>query len=132
MTYLPVRDNRQRRPLKIALLSLLLSATGVIATISPAAGAGQCNGPGWLCFYDYGTSTWGNVSGNNDNWANFGWNDRADYFYNYGRYYDVCIYEHWKRQGQAVFLPIGYEVYWYNIVSSNAWVTSGGAMCPAP
>jgi hypothetical protein len=126
------RDARKNRVLTALILSVFISASGLAATYSPAMAVGSCNGPGWLCFYDYGTSTYGNVSGNNNNWGNFGWNDRADWFYNWGNYYNVCIYQHSNRGGAAVYLPIGYQVTWYNIVSSNAWVTSGGAMCPQP
>lgn len=56
----------QPRLLATFILSLLVSGILLLGAITPAAAVGQCNGAGWLCFWDFGTSTWGNVSGNNN------------------------------------------------------------------
>ena len=86
-----------------------------------AFASGSCAGAGYLCFYDYGSAQYGNVSGNNSNWSTFGWNDRADWFYNQGNHCSVRVYKHSGGGGGGYSIPRGGTLKWYNIVSSNYW-----------
>lgn len=99
----------------------VLPLAGLFATAQPAAAAASCAGPGYLCFLDYETWQYGNVSGNNLNWTDFGWNDRADWFRNDGTQCNVRIYQHKDYAGAFRTLPRGGVDRWYDIVSSNKW-----------
>lgn len=102
-------------------------ASGGLALAVQAGSAGEahasssCSGAGYLCFYDYATSNYGNLAGTNANWAVFGWNNRADWFYNQGNYQQVCIYAGTTYAGSSYNLWRGETYEWANTVSSNRW-----------
>jgi hypothetical protein len=114
------------RVLTAAALSVAALGGAFITAATPASAAGSCAGAGWLCFYDYDTSQYGNVAGDNADWRAFGWNDRAEWFYNQGNYCNVTVYEHINRGGIGIGLDRGYSYLvtdgsGYGIVSSNYW-----------
>jgi len=90
---------------------------------------------GYLCFVDLYDGRCGKVSGTNSNWTDFNWNDKADYFYNNGNSYNVCVYEHagynpgrWGWIHGSTYIKRGeYHSASYG-VSSNRWTSSSG--CP--
>lgn len=114
----------KRRLIHVLAASALALAAGGVAFMTstpPVLAAASCGGAGYLCFYDNGTSQYGNVSGNNNNWGNFGWNDRADWFYNQGTSCSVRVFQHINKGGAAHRIYKGYSLTWSNIVSSNLW-----------
>lgn len=112
---------RLKQAVGAAVVSLLAATSAAVVAEGPASAAGSCNGPGWLCFYDYNTAQYGNVAGNNSNWGAFGWNDRADWFYNQGNFCQVTVYQNANYGGSSVTIPIGWTLTWYDTVSSNWW-----------
>jgi hypothetical protein len=113
--------NRLKRLVAVAALVMGFAGSTVAITAAPASAAGSCNGAGWLCFYDYGSATYGNVAGDNYAWGAFGWNDRADWFYNQGNYCSVRVYRDNGGGGGGYLIPRGSTLTWYNTVSSNYW-----------
>jgi hypothetical protein len=117
-----MKSIKDKRVFQKSLAVLALSITAVVSTQS--AYAYTCS-RGATCFLDNETNRWGKVFDDNGYWGAFGWNDRADYFYNNGRTHNICLYEHASHdprgRGNRVLLPRGGSVYWSNIVSSNLW-----------
>jgi hypothetical protein len=113
---------KHKRAFQKALAVLAVSITAVVST--PSAYAYTCPEKA-TCFKDFESGRWGKIFGNNRHWGDFGWNDRADYFYNNGRTHDICLYQHAatdpRGRGSHVRLPKGRWVIWHNIVSSNVW-----------
>ncbi len=105
------------------LLATIVSLAALVGVtvIDQGTALAACNGAGYLCFYDYGTSDWGSVDGNNNYWGTFGWNDRADYFVNYGRSCSVRVYQNINGGGAGYAIVRGGTLTWPNIVSSNYW-----------
>lgn len=116
----------KRFPTWIAIGIAVLGAQ--MATEHVASAAKQCNGAGWLCAYDSATGQYANFSGNNPNWYNYGWSDRADEVKNDGNTHNVCLYDwtYYDDDGDLYFLPR--NGLWVNItdnwVSSNFWTTA--------
>ena len=85
----------------------------------------QCMGwnSGYLCAVDYGVPGSAlNVQGNNPNWGAFGWNDRADAFYNGGKVCGVTIYDGINYTDPAFYLVRGLSfVGWSNKARGNKW-----------
>jgi hypothetical protein len=114
----------KRRLIHVLAASALALAAGGVAFMTstpPVLAAASCGGAGYLCFYDYHTSQYGNVSGNNNNWGNFGWDERADWFYNQGVSCSVRVYQGLTKTGPVLTIARGKTLYWYNIVRSNLW-----------
>ena len=117
---------------KIALFAAALGAAVVgsstLAT-SSASGAASCAGATYLCFYDFESAQYGNVSGDNNWWGAFGWNDRADAFKNDGTQMNVCLYQDINLGGWTYFVPrhAGWFYPAANAVSSNRWTDAGNA-----
>jgi len=95
----------------------------------PQEGAKSCSS-GYLCFIEWKNNKCGKVYGTNSNWTDFGWNDRAEYFYNNGNSYDVCIYEHagynpgfWGRFAGKTLIKRGDYNSAYFGVSANRWTS---------
>ena len=109
------------RALAAATVGISLAGGAMVASAVPAHAASSCAGAGYLCFYDYGTAQYGNVSGNNGYWGNFGWNDRADWFYNQGNSCTVRVYKDLNGGGGGYAITRGSTLRWDNIVSSNYW-----------
>ncbi|MES9972422.1 MAG: hypothetical protein ABW092_20505 [Candidatus Thiodiazotropha sp.] len=111
----------------IAVLGLTISA--LFSIQSAYAGTVICS-PGATCFKDYETSRWGQVFYNNYDWGAFGWDDRADLFWNNGRTHNNCLHAvsahdpSWA-SGLSVLLYRGQWLTWRNTVSSNFWTTGG-------
>jgi len=100
----------------------------------PQEGARTCPS-GYLCFVDWYDLKCGKVIGTNSNWTDFNWNDKADYFFNHGNDYDVCIYEHagynpgrWGWLSGRTFIKRGDYASAHFGVSSNRWTTDSS--CP--
>lgn len=55
----------------LAATALTMGGVALAATPTTAVAATSCAGAGYLCFLDYGTSVYGNVSGNNPWWGAF-------------------------------------------------------------
>lgn len=117
---------KHKRVLPKALAVLALSISAAYFASSAYA---MCDA-GYTCFQDYDAKPkkWGQVKGTNSNWGRFGWNDKADWFFNNGRTYSNCIYEHANYRGSRVLLKRGWAVEWRNIVSSNRWTKASS--CP--
>ena len=113
----------------------MAAATGMAALAALMVGPGSaqaaasCAGPGYLCFYDYQSQQYGNVAGSNRAWSAFGWNDRADWFYNQGTSCNVRLYRDrdynenslpWFKSSY-ITLDRGQTASWTNEVSSNKW-----------
>ena len=113
--------NKIKKSLAVAALGATALGGSLVMSQSPASAAGSCAGAGYLCFYDYGTATYGNVSGNNGYWGNFGWNDRADWFYNQGTSCTVRVYKDINGGGGGYAITRGSTLRWDNVVSSNYW-----------
>lgn len=101
------------------ILAVLAAVSG--GGTEPASAAGSCAGTGWLCFYDYGTSDYGNVYNDNYYWGDFGWNDRADLFLNQNLFCPVRVYADYGGGGASYSVDIGELYAWSNVVSSNYW-----------
>lgn len=127
----------------IRKLALIASSAAVIAW---SHGASAC-ALGYTCFEDDATNAKARVQYNNDNWGNFGWNNRADWFQNNGRYSNNCIYDGYNQKGAKFMLYRGQTLftfsgnvsgtgvatrpYWKNRVSSNKWTNATSASgCP--
>jgi len=117
---------------KLRFILPALTCLSLLASAAPAR-AGTCPGPrsGYLCFYDYDSSTWGSVQSNNTTW-NFGpgnnWDARSDYLQNNGRSYAVCVYRNhgYNKDGGWYRVPLGVSVTTVrNFGRSNKW-TNGG------
>jgi hypothetical protein len=103
---------------------LAVLAISISAVFSTSSAYAMCNA-GYTCFKDYEANKWGQVKDNNSNWGYFGWNDRPDWFKNYGRTHNNCLYQHAGYGGSRVLLKRGQSIVWRNIVSSNKWTKSG-------
>jgi hypothetical protein len=88
-----------------------------------AQAASKCTGAGYLCFYDYGTSQYGNLAGNNPNWSVFGWDARADWFHNYGTKQNVCVWEKHNSKGKVYTILRGKTWTWPNWGRSDSWTS---------
>lgn len=120
---------RNKKVLSVFAVSVALGAGGLIFSRSASADLTQCAvRSGSTRFFDFGSGHCGYVSGNNTNWGDFGWNNRADQFGNDGNFDNNCLYDGTHCGGTHVLLPIGFTVDWSNTVSSNFWV--GGSSCP--
>lgn len=86
---------------------------------------------GYTCFGDTEKGTTSGVYYDNKDWAAFGWNDRADWFRNNGRYDDICLYVNKNYSGSKFCLIRGQSFYpgkgsaFRNSISSNRWVSYG-------
>jgi hypothetical protein len=115
-------------------MTLIASATLLVTAFiaSEATAASSCNGDGWLCFYDYGTSSYGNVQYSNRYWSDFGWNNRADKFKNQGNTHDVCLYDYTNYNFSGDVLLLFNNATWYygfsNKVSSNKWIRNASSV----
>ena len=112
---------RLRKAVAAVAMSVCVAGGAAAVTTGPASAAASCAGAGYLCFYDYNTAQYGNVAGNNSNWGAFGWNDRADWFYNQGTSCSVRVYQHASGGGSGYSIARGNTLSWANIVSSNYW-----------
>lgn len=86
---------------------------------------------GYTCFGVSGTNSHSGVFYTNANWNKFGWEDKANWFRNNGRYQDICLYTNRNYGGSVKCLARG-EYFkankgttFYKSVSSNHWVTYG-------
>lgn len=115
--------------MKISFIKVLVTAT-CFSALFGAQSALAC-AAGYTCFTDYETGKTSRVQGNNDNWGNFGWNNRADYFYNNGRVSNNCLYNLYDQKGSKFLLKRGQAVIWRNVVSSNKWTSATSVSnCP--
>jgi hypothetical protein len=120
---------RNKKVLSVFAVSAALGAGSLIFSRSASADLSQCAvESGSTRFFDSGTGACGYVFENNANWADFGWNNRADQFGNDGNFDNNCLYSGTHCSGSHVLLRIGFAVDWSNTVSSNFWV--GGSSCP--
>lgn len=124
--------------MKISFIKVLITAT-CFSALFGAQSALAC-AAGYTCFTDYETGKTGGVQGNNDNWGNFGWDNRADYFINRGRYNNNCLYTGYDQKGIKFLLLKGQALRtddlrvntrFRNTVSSNKWTNATRvANCP--
>ena len=121
---------QRNRSLFYTLIFTATLACGLVAMPRHASAALSSCGirSGTMRFWDRETNRCGYVSGDNQAWSAFGWNNRADEFGNDGNTHSVCIYQEFDKRGTAYRLPRGYAMTWRNIVSSNAWTTASS--CP--
>lgn len=130
--------------MKLEIKKIMLIATCTAAIVWGHTASAAC-ALGYTCFGDDATSAEGRVQYNNDNWGNFGWNNRADSFTNNGRYSNNCIYDGYDQKGSRFLLRrgdilltinasgTGYtsDPYWRNRVSSNKWTNATSVSnCP--
>jgi hypothetical protein len=112
---------KHKRAFLTTLAILTVTASALVSTPSAYA---SCE-LGKTCFLDYESNQWGQVEFDNKNWTAFGWNDRADYFYNNGRTHNICLHQHANEDprgwGERRIVTRGQSLYWPNIVSSNRW-----------
>lgn len=121
--------NKKDNEMKISFIKVLVTAT-CFSALFGAQSALAC-AAGYTCFTDYETGKTSRVQGNNDNWGNFGWNNRADYFYNNGRVSNNCLYNLYDQKGSKFLLKRGQAVIWRNVVSSNKWTSATSVSnCP--
>jgi hypothetical protein len=111
-------------------LKHLLQAAALCATVlsvsSSAFAASSCAGAGYLCFFDYETDQFGNVSGNNTSWGALpgNWDARADWFYNQGTSKNVCVFQNHGYTGSRYTILRGKTWQWSNYGRSNLWTSA--------
>ncbi len=111
-----------------AIFAVALSAQFAISGPAFADGPNKtkCEGSGWLCVYDYETRDYGNFSGPNWSWAPYGWDARADWFWNDGASMNACVYEKHGYKGVWLWIPRGATVNSRNFGRSNTWTGAVG------
>lgn len=101
--------------------AVMLSA---LAFSNPVFAASSCAGAGYLCIFDDETSNFGNFSGNNTNWGVYGWDARADWFYNQGTSKNVCVFQNHNQSGTRYTILRGKTWSWSNYGRSNLWTSA--------
>jgi hypothetical protein len=106
-------------------LSAMMASQAVAASSAFACGTSDyaCQAT-YLCFWDQETNCWGRFAGTNYDWADYGWANRADWFYNLGTRCSARAFMDTGYRGEAlVWLARGqYEWGSYvNDAESNEW-----------
>jgi len=126
-----MKNVRFLRPNSKVFLCLTVIFLMTVSQVSHAKCPNKRDCPkGSLCFDDIDTSekTCGKVQGTNKNWGDFGWNDRADHFYNNGRTHNSCVYKHvnfgsgFLSRGKKLILIGDHLGDFSGKVSSNKWI----------
>lgn len=105
-------------------MALAVMVAGMVVAAPVAHAEMSCLNDGVLCMRDDQRpwwNRWGAVTDDNENFNDFGWNDKGDYFKNQGAFCKVRIYEHAGYSGRVKKLGRGWGTIWRNIVSSNRW-----------
>lgn len=112
---------------KIVSAAIAAGAVASIATFATPASADvsypHCPKSGYLCFVDYPHDK-GRVKDANADWRKFGWDNRADAFYNGGRSCTARVYTGYNYSGARLNMARGHHRTWeghYDAVSSNDW-----------
>ena len=118
---------KARRLFTWLLTGAAFAATQTSTTDGTAGTDCRIPNSGYLCFLDHATWNWGRVSGDNPVWAYLpgGWDNRADYFGNFGRTHSVCVFHDTYYGHTLISLLRGVGVTGpglYNVASSNDWV----------